>query len=540
MDYDEYNEDDLDGVENLVNKKDNNELKCKSKYIIFIIIGNLILICLCIIVVHLVSKPKVNIISDLFNDYLKDMTKMAITSNRVKHLVKTNSPDKYQVLVDLEKEILNTTWERINLKNKTAIRALDDLISKFLFPEDEIHYGISEGLVKILTQKVDYRIYQLLDTDPIKILNTKLFEKKNYDEKILTENKLKAVILYGLINFPLQITYFSKNSEIKKDLIDVVIKKLNPEEIENTINQKMEKYDNNNNNLYMVLGAGQKEEKKRISIKVKNATFINLIDTGLRIISTNDEIKETFKNSFENYYINTAYKDLMMACSAEEMTEENYKKFKDESQNYIFEEYTSDNMKKINEYLNNYTFSVETANTIVEYIKLNVPLEKIHIIQLGYKYRHQLINEPLKYDENDVYILYNVYDISLSSDNIKRATTESNVKAIYYLKDEYPNFLNEDDYNKFILVSSQGYAERQLEAFNIISNIYKYNFKFDGVIWNEEYSEALDGETIIAYILEIVVKSTNLISTSFVKVNNFSNEIQYFAQKALNLADKYK
>ena len=39
-------------------------------------------------------------------------------------------------------------------------------------------------------------------------------------------------------------------------------------------------------------------------------------------------------------------------------------------------------MAKINEFFNNYIFSVESANKVVEFINLNVSLEKIHIIKL--------------------------------------------------------------------------------------------------------------------------------------------------------------
>ena len=62
-----------------------------------------------------------------------------------------------------------------------------------------------------MTQEEDYKIYQLLDAEQLKILNEKLNNEENNNEKILLENKLKAVILYGLINFPMQITYFSIN-----------------------------------------------------------------------------------------------------------------------------------------------------------------------------------------------------------------------------------------------------------------------------------------------------------------------------------------
>lgn len=39
-------------------------------------------------------------------------------------------------------------------------------------------------------------------------------------------------------------------------------------------------------------------------------------------------------------------------------------------------------MAKINEFFNNYIFSVESANKVVEFINLNVSLEKNHIIKL--------------------------------------------------------------------------------------------------------------------------------------------------------------
>ena len=346
------------------------------------------------------------------------------------------------------------------------------------------------------------------------------------------------------MNFPLQITYFSKIQEIKQDLINIVVEKLNPDEISKKINEKMEKYDNNIYNIYMVLGAGQGEEKKRINTKVKNFNFVNFINTGLRIQSTQDEIDNYFKKNFEEYYLNETYKELMKACSADGiMSEENYTKFIESGKQKISEKYTKENMSPINELFNYYSFSVETANTIIEYINLNIPLDKIHIIRLGQEYRYKLMDEQIKYDENDIYILYNVYDISTSTDGTKRATTVANVKAVYYLREEFPSFLKEDDYNKLILVSSQGNAERQLEAFNIISNIsniYNYQIKFDAVIWNENYSKDLDGKTIIGYIIDSFVKSTNLISTSFLSFNKFPDNNKYFIEEVLNLTEEYK
>ena len=541
----------LEPVEDILKKNENNNnFKCPIKFIFLIIFGILLLIGICVLIAYLVLKNKenedknYNYIYKFFNNYLKELTKIAISSHRIKHLIKTDSEDKYQNLVDLEKIILNCSLEKIYQKKNESINKLEKLISKFLFPNDtEIHFGIFEDLKKILTEEED-KINKLLEKETINILNQKLKNDNDIKEKELVENKLKSVILYAFMNFPLQITYFSKIQEIKQDLINIVVEKLNPDEISKKINEKMEKYDNNIYNIYMVLGAGQGEEKKRINTKVKNFNFVNFINTGLRIQSTQDEIDNYFKKNFEEYYLNETYKELMKACSADGiMSEENYTKFIESGKQKISEKYTKENMSPINELFNYYSFSVETANTIIEYINLNVPLDRIHIIRLGQEYRYKLMDEQIKYDENDIYILYNVYDISTSTDGTKRATTVANVKAVYYLREEFPSFLKEEDYNKLILVSSQGNAERQLEAFNIISNIsniYNYQIKFDAVIWNEKYSKNLDGKTIIGYIIDSFVKSTNLISTSFLSFNKFPDYNKYFIEEVLNLTEEYK
>ena len=96
----------------------------------------------------------------------------------------------------------------------------------------------------ILTEEED-KINKLLEKETINILNQKLKNDNDIKEKELVENKLKSVILYAFMNFPLQITYFSKIQEIKQDLINIVVEKLNPDEISKKINEKMEKYDNN-------------------------------------------------------------------------------------------------------------------------------------------------------------------------------------------------------------------------------------------------------------------------------------------------------
>ena len=71
----------------------------------------------------------------------------------------------------------------------------------------------------------------------------------------------------------MQITYFSKYTTIKGYLIDNITKKLKSEEITNKINHLMEKYDNQTYNIYMVLGSGQEEQRKRMTAKVNNHSY---------------------------------------------------------------------------------------------------------------------------------------------------------------------------------------------------------------------------------------------------------------------------
>ena len=542
MDIEPEIEEDFEGKEKLIGKKVN-KLKCTGKIIILIIIGNLILIAISVPIIYLVSKTKYDDISKLFNDYLKNLTKLAIPENRIKHLIKNNTDDKYQILVDLQKSILKTTLNQINSPNSEAVKELGKLIFKLLFGEEK-DSEIYANLMKILSQEENYEIYQLLDEDNLKALNSNLNltnEGVTEEGKELLENKLKAVILYGLINFSMQITYFSKNEKKKKDLIDAVLDTLKQNEINKTINHLMEQYDNNTNDIFLVLGAGQEEERKRIKTEVKNKSYINFVNTGLRIQSTDDEKENNFEENFKKYYINEKYKELMKSCSAIGiMDEEKYKEFIDECKKFNETNNIKDNITEINKFFNKFEFCVETANTVIEYIKLGVPLDKIHIIRLGQKYRHKLMNEPLQYNDSDVYILFNVFDKDSATDGMIRATTVANVKALYYLKDECPNFLKEEDYNKIILVSSQGNAERQLEAFNIINNIYNYSLKFDAVIWNEKYSKKLEEEDIIKYFLESFVKSTNTISTSFLDNNKYKDDIKKFVESVMDLTEKYK
>ena len=148
--------------------------------------------------------------------------------------------------------------------------------------------------------------------------------------------------------------------------------------------------------------------------------------------------------------------------------------------------------------------------------------------------------------------MFNVIDVSeviYYNNKIIRATTESNVKSIFYLKNEYKNFLNKEDYNNLVLVSNQLQAERQLEVFNIISNIFKFGYEFNYVIWNKKYEIELTDKKISNYFVEIVVKSFNLISNSLkvtkIKeyINNNNEELlkmNNFIEEMIEITEKIK
>jgi hypothetical protein len=172
-----------------------------------------------------------------------------------------------------------------------------------------------------------------------------------------------------------------------------------------------------------------------------------------------------------------------------------------------------------------YNFSVETANSVIIYLKLNISLDDIIIIRLG---KNNICDEKLKYNKNKVYILFNAIDVSEAmyyEQKIIRATTEENAKAIYYLMNEYKNFFDKDDVNNLVLVSNQLHGERQLEVFNIISNIFKYGYEFNYVIWNKDYEKELTDKDISNYIVDIVVKSFNIIAKNLkISKNNEYNQ----------------
>ena len=537
-----------DRTSNLTGEKDKNQSsECSWKLVLIIIAGNLILIAICIIIIHFCSKTKIDKITDFMHNCLINATKSAITEKRIKHLVQNPEEDKYKIIVELQKEIFNASFQHLKQTNNSAIKDLDKLISDFLFSGETVYDNISSDLLTILAKKQNdedfpmYKIYQLLDNSGPKALNQNLNDGKKLDEQ-----KIKSVILYGLINYPMQILFFS-DDEIKNIYIEAIKKSLDPKKIVKTIKTSMEEYDPSSYDLYMVLGGDQDEMKERIEAKSPDIPYINLIDTGLRVQSTKNEAKNHLKENIEKYYTNSNYSSFIKDCFADIITDAQYNNFTVECKKYILDNYSYENetiINEINEFFNYYNFSVETANAFIDYLELGYQPDNIHIIRLGSKYRTQLTDDEMIYNKDDVYILYNVFDKDKTAGGIMRATTESNAKALSYLKDEKPNFLTDEQYNKIILVSSQGNGERQLEAFNIISNLYNYTFKFDAVIWNKNYSSELTDNKTCEYFLESVVKNYHLYGTTFSKIESnfkgFEKDFRNLIQKLDELIDKYR
>ena len=537
-----------DRTSNLTGEKDKNQSsECSWKLVLIIIAGNLILIAICIIIIHFCSKTKIDKITDFMHNCLINATKSAITEKRIKHLVQNPEEDKYKIIVELQKEIFNASFQHLKQTNNSAIKDLDKLISDFLFSGETVYDNISSDLLTILAKKQNdedfpmYKIYQLLDNSGPKTLNQNLNDGKKLDEQ-----KIKSVILYGLINYPMQILFFS-DDEIKNIYIEAIKKSLDPKKIVKTIKTSMEEYDPSSYDLYMVLGGDQDEMKERIEAKSPDIPYINLIDTGLRVQSTKNEAKNHLKENIEKYYTNSNYSSFIKDCFADIITDTQYNNFTVECKKYILDNYSYENetiINEINEFFNYYNFSVETANAFIDYLELGYQPDNIHIIRLGSKYRTQLTDDEMIYNKDDVYILYNVFDKDKTAGGIMRATTESNAKALSYLKDEKPNFLTDEQYNKIILVSSQGNGERQLEAFNIISNLYNYTFKFDAVIWNKNYSSELTDNKTCEYFLESVVKNYHLYGTSYSKIESnfkeFEKDFRNLIKKLNENIDKYR
>ena len=515
--------------DNLISEKQSNFPK---KFLIIFIFGNSLLILFVILIIYIIINNKKNIdhnindinndinITHMSNDYLKYLNKLAITEKRINHLFKykTNNKDSYDDLIQLEKLILKISWENIDKYNKEAKIELNKIISKFLsLPQNETNDNISDYLFNIMIE--DKSINNYAENKNIQYILNKLKNKEDYE---LIKNKLNTILLYSFINLPLQFCYFSSKTDIKNNFINEVYEQMNVTTNKNickNINTDMEEY--SNNLIYMVLGANQAEVSRRIIAKNPDIPYINICNTGLRTQYLVSEAKTYLIDNINNYYVKPEYKNIMMQCTGNEiMTETIYNNFVKDSLELL----NNNTIENVLITFGKYNFSIETANNAIEYLKLNVSLDDIIIIRLGEKNKKY---ENLKYSKDKVYILFNTIDVSETLYNglkIMRATTEANAKAVYYLMNECKNFLKKEDYNNLVLVSNQGNAERQLEAFNIICNVLKYDIQFNSVIWNKNYENKITEKKIIDYLIEIVVKSYNLIATSIKQFNIYECE----------------
>ena len=114
-------EQDVEGTEKLVDSDEKKKLECTPKIIIIIVIANLLFIAVNIILIHFLSLSKVDHISTIMKDYVKDYTKSAITDERIMHLIKSqnnsNSSIRYQELANLQNLVFYATYEYLNSHN---------------------------------------------------------------------------------------------------------------------------------------------------------------------------------------------------------------------------------------------------------------------------------------------------------------------------------------------------------------------------------------------------------------------------------------
>ena len=491
-----------------------------SKFALIIMFSTLFIMFIGLILLFFDLKYSNNKIDNtiFFNtkNYIINLTKQAITEERIKHIFQNkygnDSYNYYEKIFQITKEIIKVSFNQMAKLNKykNIVNESDSLINKFL--------SLSENETDITL-----KLFNLSLNDNVVINGYSNDDNLNYilnntkNQKFI--NKYNLIILYIFINLPMQLGFFNKDASYKLQYLSKVIDQMrnissNYNIIQN-INQNMSKIANEKNKIYMVLGANQGQEFQRITSK---APYINICNTGIRTQLVQSEINYYIIDNIKNYYTNQTLRNLMEQCTIEgSMTNSTYKDFIDKC-NYLINNISEQNALEV---FSKFNFSVETANTVIEYLKLNVSLENIIIIRLGLN-----IQQDIKYDEKKIYILFNVVDVESSIYHgekgdfpIQRATTLANVKAINYLKKECENFLKDDDYNNLVLVSSKGFAERQLEAFNIEFNIFKYGINLDYVIWNKNYSNFFDTNQIITCLIEIIVKSFNLIGNAIQKLN---------------------
>ena len=541
---------DVEGSEKLVDSDEKKKLECTPKIIIIIIAANLVFIAINIILIHFFSLSKVDYMSTIMKDFVIDYTKSAITETRIEHLIKfesnSNSSVKYKNLAEgIQYLVLNATY--LYLSSEQKFKELLEEMKKTTFdnvlPDSDRSINTIENHYRVLTQPEDWRIYQLMDKSDLKTINDAMRENKGDDYK----KQLKIMILYGLINLPFQVFYFNNNDTTKYKFQEQIINKIK-ENVFKIINQSLPSL--GENKTLMVLGCDQKEELDRINASYLGCQIpINLIDVGLRTQFTKGELEDSKLRENLNYYKNNTYSDLMRNCSAKNLTIDEFEEFiRNLSEIINNEDLNDEKIDNIYKLFEDYLFSVETANTVINYIKLGVPKERIKIIRLG----TNKINEEIVYNEEDIFILYNVADLSQSGDTgAKRGTTYSNAKAIKYLREKYTNFLPEQQYKNIVLVSSRGDAERQLEAFNIASNISEIKdtnneiLKWNEVVWNPSNKTDLNMEELANVTLEAMVKSYNLIATNLMEKlkndnENENNKLYLLANNYTELIKKYQ
>ena len=475
-------------------------------------------------------------------DFVIDYTKSAITETRIEHLIKfesnSNSSVKYKNLAEgIQYLVLNATY--LYLSSEQKFKELLEEMKKTTFdnvlPDSDRSINTIENHYRVLTQPEDWRIYQLMDKSDLKTINDAIHENKGDKYK----KQLKIMILYGLINLPFQVFYFNNNDTTKYKFQEQIINKIK-ENVFKIIDQSLPNL--GENKTLMVLGCDQEEELNRINASYPGYKIpINLIDVGLRTQFTEGELKDPKLRENLEDYTKEDYSDLMRNCSARNLTIYEFKEFITNLSEIIKKADLNDeeiDKDKIHKLFDKYLFSIETANTVINYIKLGEDKKKIRIIRLG----TNKINEEIVYKEEEIFILYSVADLSQSGDTgVTRGTTYSNAMAIKYLREEHPNFLTEDKYKNIVLVSSKGDAERQLEAFNIASNISEIKdtnneiLKWNEVVWNPSNNTDLDKEKLANVTLEAMVKSYNLFATNLMEKlkNDKENDYLYI------LADNY-
>ena len=156
-----------------------------------------------------------SIISQITDNYLLYLNKLAITEKRLNHLFngKNTIKDNYNSLIQLEKSIFKKSWEYLQINNKETIIKLNEMISIFLsLPKNEKNNNISNILFQIMIESES--ISNLKDNDNIKYIIKK---SKNKEENEEIKNKY-IILLYSFINLPL-----TKVNEIYNHMISIKI-----------------------------------------------------------------------------------------------------------------------------------------------------------------------------------------------------------------------------------------------------------------------------------------------------------------------------